>query len=133
MYRLLPKIGPLKPLSFEAPTPEIELLFARSFRHASDRYRAAIADIADGRFDLMNTDFDTGRPSRHGEYALADETYTELLVKLEHRSFANVPEGLRQNILSFYGPHPAAQGKHDRKHWASVQCALAVLAQQRAS
>lgn len=131
MYRLLPKIGPLKPLSFEAPTPEIEQLFARSFRQAADRYRAAIADISDDRFELMNTDFDTGRPSRHGEYTLADETYAELLLELEHRSFANVSEGLRQNILSFYGPRPAAQGKHDRKHWASVQCALATLAQRR--
>jgi hypothetical protein len=106
-------------------------LFARSFRQAADRYRAAITDIADDRFKLTNTDFDTGRPSRHGEYTLADDTYAELLSSLERRSFANVPEGLRQNILAFYGPRPAAQSKHDRKHWASVQRALATLTQQR--
>jgi hypothetical protein len=41
MYRLLPKIGPLKPLSFEAPTPEVELLFAQlspSRRSISSRH-----------------------------------------------------------------------------------------------
>jgi hypothetical protein len=30
LYRLLPKIGPLKPLSFEAPTPQAERLFLAS-------------------------------------------------------------------------------------------------------
>jgi hypothetical protein len=133
MYRLLPKIGPLKPLSFEAPTPEVELLFARSFRQAATRYQAILSGIADNRFELTNTDFDTGRPSRHGEYALADDTYAELLSKLEHRSFANVPEGLRRNILTFYGPQPApaTHSKLDRKRWASVQRGLATLTQQR--
>jgi hypothetical protein len=131
-YRLLPKIGPLKPLSFEAPTPEIELLFARSFRLASERYRAAIANVTDKQFNLANTDFDTGRPSRHGEYELADDTYAELLSKLEPQAFATAPVGLRRNILAFYGPKPApsARSKRDRKHWPSIQRALATLSQE---
>ena len=129
LYRILPKIGPLKPLAFEAPTPEVESLFARSFKQATERYRAAIADISNNRFDLANTDFDTGRPARHGEYPLADDTYAQLLAKLEQRSFANVPEELRVNILAFYGRQPTPYTKHDRKHWDRVQRALALMAE----
>jgi hypothetical protein len=132
LYRLVPKIGPLKPLSFEAPPPEVEALFARSFRQAADRYQAAIARVADNRFALVNTDFDTGRQALHGEYALADDTYAELLAKLERRSFATVSEDLKRNILAFYGPRPApsSDSKRDRKHWNDVQRNLALLSRQ---
>jgi hypothetical protein len=129
LYRLLPKIGPLKALAFKAPTPEVESMFAQSFRDAAARYRAALADIADNRFDLRNTDFDTGRPARHGEYSLADDTYRELLDTLEERSFREVPALLRQNVLAFYGPSPAPASKQDQKHWKSVQRALSALSQ----
>jgi Zinc dependent phospholipase C len=127
VYRILPKFGPLRPLSFKAPTPEVELMFARSFQQAADRYRAAIADVAAGRLDLVNTDFDTGCPSRHGEYGLADDTYADLLLEHERRAFVGVSERLRQNILRFYGAAPAPLTKDDRKHWTRIREALALL------
>ncbi len=37
--------------------------------------------------------------AKRGEYALADDTYDELLGKLAHRGFANVPENLRSNLV----------------------------------
>jgi len=106
MFKLMPKIGPLKPLSFKTPTPEAERLFARSFKDTQARYRAALEAIARGRLRLPNTDFDTGQPSAQGEYALADETYAELLHRLADRQFAGVPGGLRRNIVAFYAPEP---------------------------
>jgi len=127
LYRFVPKIGPLKPLAFKAPTPEVEAMFVQSFRDASARYRTALADIADNRFDLRNTDFDTGRPARHGEYSLADDTYRELLDILEKRSFRDIPAPLRQNVLAFYGAAPAPASREDHKHWKSVQRALSAL------
>ncbi len=102
-------------------------MFARSYRQATDRYRAAITDVANNRIDLANTDFDTGRPARHGEYALADDTYAELLAKLDHRAFAQVPQELRRNILAFYGSRPAPKTRHEGKHWENVQRRLAAL------
>jgi hypothetical protein len=51
---------------------------------------------------LDNQNFDTGRPTRKGEYKKADETYEKLL---DH--FADAPNNisieLRANILAFYG------------------------------
>jgi hypothetical protein len=130
-YRILPKIGPLKPLSFKAPTPEVERLFAQSFRVATDRYRAAIAEVAASRLDLVNADFDTGRPSRHGEYEMADDTYADLLLEHEHGSFVGVSDALRRNILTFYGAAPMPHTKHERKHWKRIREALAVLAERQ--
>ena len=64
IYRILPKIGPLKPLSFKTPSAEAEALFGSSFRDASARLRADVRAFAGGRVELSNTNFDTGRPSR---------------------------------------------------------------------
>lgn len=129
LYRVLPKVGPLKPLAFKAPTLEVEAMFARSFREAATRYRAALAELADSRFDLQNTDFDTGRAARHGEYALADDTYAELVERFRKRSLAGLPDAMRENILAFYGPRPApsAVAKHERKNWKRLSAALTEL------
>jgi hypothetical protein len=104
MYRLLPKIGPLRPLKFEAPTQAAEALFLQSLKETTDRYRSALLRLRSGRLDLANTDFDTSRPAVSGEYPLADETYAELLDRLERGHFATVSPALRQNIVSFYKP-----------------------------
>src|SRR5260221_14633889 len=40
LYRLLPKVGPLRPLQFKAPTKEAEALFLESFKRTRERYRA---------------------------------------------------------------------------------------------
>src|SRR5262249_8439322 len=82
IYRIVPKIGPFKPLSFKAPTLEAEKLFTESLRDTRARYGADLARTSATsakRLDFPNTDFDTGKPSAFGEYKLADETYADLL------------------------------------------------------
>jgi hypothetical protein len=102
LYRLLPKIGPLRPLKFETPNPAAEKLFVESLKDTRERYRASLHEVSAGRLRLTNTDFDTGRPSVHGEYELADKTYAELLDRLAKRKFNNVTPAVRRNILAFY-------------------------------
>ena len=51
---------------------------------------------------MPNTDFDTGKPTRRGEYGLADDTYDELLDKLAGRKFEDVPDALRANMIGYY-------------------------------
>jgi hypothetical protein len=114
MYRLLPKIGPLRPLQFKAPTPEAERLFLDSFKQTQDRYRRALATLRAGRLDLANTDFDTGERARHGEYELADETYATLLEKIAARNPRDLPKGLLADLNHFYGP-PARLTADNRK------------------
>jgi hypothetical protein len=132
IYRFVPKVGPLKPLSFKAPTPQAQDLFISAFKNAATRYRAAIDRVASGQVEIRNTDFDTGREARHGEYALADETYAELLTKLAARQFEGVPNPLRRDVLAFYGqrPAPSPTSKDEQKHWDQVESQLIALRNQ---
>ena len=127
-YKLLPKVGPLRALQFKAPTPEAEALFLESLNDTRARYRAALASVGAGRIDLVNTDFDTGKPSAYSEYALADETYAELLHRLADRKFAGVPDALRRNIAAFYAaaPHRTASRK-ERKRLDGIRENLVAL------
>ncbi len=125
MYKLLPKIGPLKKLEFKAPTPEAEALFLESVKDARARYGVTLDAVSAGRLNLPNTDFDTGKPSAHGEYALADETYAKLLDTLAGRKFAGVPDALRKNIAAFYAAAPMRQlSRKEQKRLAKVRTQL---------
>ncbi len=103
IYKLIPKIGPFRAFSFSVPTKEAERLFLESFTSTRVHFRQSLDALRGANMVLGNTDFDTGLPTRRGEYSLADETYDQLLGKLADRKFADVPEGLRSNILDYYG------------------------------
>ncbi|HEY6391012.1 MAG TPA: zinc dependent phospholipase C family protein [Bryobacteraceae bacterium] len=102
LFHIMPKIGPFKALAFKVPTPEAEKLFVGSFNDTMERYRVLLGEVRDKRLKLENQNFDTGRPTRKGEYKKADETYEKLL---EHIAGApnNISIELRTNILGFYG------------------------------
>jgi hypothetical protein len=78
LYRLLPKIGPLRPLAFKVPTPEAEALFLESLKRTRERFGAALTELRRGALQLPNLNLDTGQPEARGVYPLADETYREL-------------------------------------------------------
>jgi hypothetical protein len=122
LYKLLPKIGPLKPLQFKAPTKEAEALFLESFKGTRERYRAALDALGRGPLELPNTNFDTGKASVHGVYTLADDTYAELLERLTKDHEAAVPDALRRNINAFYASAPdRMSGKKERKRAGKIK------------
>jgi hypothetical protein len=126
--RIVPKVGPFAPLSFKAPTPEAEGWFIESFNATLKAYRTSLAQASNGTLNLQNKDFDTGEPTRAGEYKLADETYAKLLEKLAAKEFEGVTPELRQNILAFYGDLNAPIAtKQDRKDWRNTLSALGKL------
>jgi hypothetical protein len=127
-YKLLPKVGPLRPLSFKTPTPEAEKLFEESFKDAKSRYGATLDALGRGRLNLPNTDFDTGKPSRHGEYALADDTYAQLVDRLSKDDFASTPPALRRDIAAYYaGPPIRTLTRDEEKRMERVRKQLAAL------
>ena len=128
IYKLLPKIGPLRPLSFKAPTHDAEAFFTASLKETRTRYAGALEEVRDGRLALTNTDFDTGKPSVYGEYSLSDDTYRELLRRLADRHFADVPPALRANITKYYaGLDLAKMDRKERKRAQKIQKMLAAL------
>ena len=78
LYKLLPKIGPLRPLAFKVPTPEAEKLFLDSLLRTRQRFGTELRALSRGPLQLANVNLDTGKPIARGEYALADETAREL-------------------------------------------------------
>jgi hypothetical protein len=130
-FLLMPKVGPFRALSFKMPSPETETLYLKSVNATVDQYRVYLQSLAAGRLALANTDFDTGKPTRAGEYRLTDEAYAKLLGKLADAKFADVPPELRQNILEFYAdPDTAIATKRKPDDWKKT---LENIEQLRAS
>jgi hypothetical protein len=100
LFRLIPKIGPFKALAFKVPTPEVEKLFIGSFDDTKESYRLLLLEVKENRLQLQNENFDIGRPTRRGDYKMADESYSKLLERLDKAS--TIPPDLRANILAFY-------------------------------
>jgi len=103
IYRLIPKVGPFRTLKFSVPTPEAERLFLDSFTSTREHFKQSLDALKSSRLNLANTDFDTGKRTKRGEYSMADETYDELLGKLADHKFAGVSEHLRSNLADYYG------------------------------
>jgi len=123
--RIIPRIGPLKTLSFKPVTPETERLFLESFAVTLDQYRALLRQAQPGRLDLMNMNFDLGRPTRAGEYGRADEAYVDLLTKLSKREFNHVTPELSKNILVFFDDLKRnIATKKDSDDWRKIALAL---------
>jgi hypothetical protein len=130
LYRLLPKIGPLRPLKFEAPTAQAEQMFLASLKDTRDQYRASLDALRENRLQLSDRNFDTGRPSRHGEYELADKTYAELVNRLAKAKFRTVTPALRRHILAYYDQEPGrALDRKEAKRMKKVRSQLAALRQ----
>jgi hypothetical protein len=128
VVRVLPKIGPLQPFAFKLPTPEAQELFKKSVQIVMSEYcNLAQQEQTSKSPPLPNADFDTGRPTRAGEYALADETYGEWVRKLADEKFENVSVIQRQNILTFFGnmpKQPIDEEEKEAKTIAKTQEAL---------
>lgn len=123
IYWIVPKVGPLKPLAFKTPTPEVDKMFVASLNEAHARFARLVRDLRDGRLRLDNTNFDTGRPTRANEYAHADVTYAEWLETLSKRDFAGTSPAVRRELTAFYekASLPQDANRRARKQWAEVQ------------
>jgi hypothetical protein len=134
--RVMPKIGPLKPFAFKLPTPEASKIFRASFQKVMAGYCANIArqpaDTTAAPLALANSDFDTGKPTRAGEYGLADETYGDWLRRLAKHKFEGLDPTARQNILAFYGTTPKAPVSQEEKEGDKQKETAEALEQLRA-
>jgi hypothetical protein len=127
LFRLVPKIGPFRPLDFKRLTPETEKMYMASFNSTIDRYRELLSEQNAGRLKLPNDNLDVGTFTPAGKYKLADAAYSHLLHKLQGH-YAEMPPELRSNILAFYHDLGVPiSTKTDDGDWASVLEELAQL------
>ena len=102
LYRLTPKIGPLKVLTFRTPTPQTEKLYEDSFNVTLDHYRGLLTAVGAGDLTLPNDNFDVGEMTVRGKYRLSDRAYEQLLDKLAKQDFAGTSSELQTQLLSFF-------------------------------
>jgi hypothetical protein len=102
VLRIVPKTGPFKSLQFRAPTPEVEKMFMASFNATVDSYRAFLANVDTGSFELPNQNIDMGAPTVASQYLGTDLAYDKLLGKLADHKFVGISADLRGNILDYY-------------------------------
>jgi hypothetical protein len=102
LFKVVPKFGPFKPLAFEPLTPETERLFLDGFKASLDQYRQMLRSLRDGRLSLRDIDLDTGEMPTRGRNALGDETYSDLVEKLEKANYAGASPGLRGALGEHY-------------------------------
>jgi Zinc dependent phospholipase C len=128
LFRILPKFGPLKVLQLRTPTPATEQLFEASFNTSMDRYRQLLNDVAAGRLNLPNENFDTGNVTEPGKYQLNDAAQARLLDELAKQHFTGASPQLRAELLDFFAdPNAPLQIKRKKKDWAKVQADLEQL------
>lgn len=112
LFEILPKVGPLRALTFHVPTPATQKLFTDSFVKSLKLYQEQLATIrAKETLALANTNFDTGEASRFGVYRMADEACAKLLIKLSDHKFVGVDSDLRRSLVEYYGNSVPADAK----------------------
>jgi hypothetical protein len=128
LIRIVPKIGPLRALSFRTPTPQTETLFMTSFNVTIKNYKQLLAEVRDKQLAIDDRNFDTGEPTKPGAYFMADNAYAKLVDTLAKQQFANIPAGLRENILAYYAdPNSPIATKKKSKNWSRITTELQQL------
>ena len=102
LFRLIPKVGPLKAIDFKVPTTATESLFIKSVDSTTDQYQTLVDELRLSPIHLVNRDCDTGKPTRPGEYKLTDEAYAQLLHRLSLRNFDLLTPDIKDDITNYY-------------------------------
>ena len=124
--RVIPRLGPFKPLAYRDPTPQTEDLYFKSMNNVVERYSRMVQAAAGGGLNFPNRNLDTGDLTRPGDYELTDEAYAGLVRRLAKHHFANVTPALQANILDFFSNAPLNRSKKIHK-WRETQSALVQL------
>jgi hypothetical protein len=120
LFRIIPKVGPFKALSYRMPDPQSEKLFMASFNDTLMRYREFLHDVSQSRLRLADRNLDTGGATKRGRYRLADRAYDQLLEKLYNKK-REVSSTLRAKILEFYGRSESLASEKARLELAALR------------
>jgi Zinc dependent phospholipase C len=120
--KIVPKVGPFKAVDFKIPTQKTEDSYIASVNDTIENYKTLLHRAGQKQLDLSNTDFDTGKLTKPGEYALTDKTYARLLEHLEKHDFENTSTELRRTVLAFYADVSAPIAtKRNPEDWQKTQ------------
>jgi Zinc dependent phospholipase C len=102
LFKVVPKVGPLRAIDFKEPTEKTENLYFKSVDQTVAHYREALKQVKQGDLHDPEINLDTGKPTKRGAYPLADVTYRHLLDALAYDGFAHMNAGVQNDVLRFY-------------------------------
>jgi hypothetical protein len=124
--KLVP-FGPAKVLGYRNPTPLTEDYYFRSMDRVLAQYHLLIEQANAANRDFANLNLDTGYPTRKGEYALADQTYADLVQRLARDHFVHLTPAVQRNILAYFAGGEPANGSLKPGAWRKTASALQQL------
>lgn len=128
LLRFVPKIGPLRGLSYKDPTPKTQDLYMESVNETVASLRTELTRARQARADFAAFDLDTGSPTHAGEYELADNTFRQLVRRLEKDKFAHTDAALRTAMVDYFANfQPKLRNSSDSKRWAEDVSTLNLL------
>lgn len=126
--KIIPKVGPFRAAKVKIPTMQTEDMYIKSVDNTVENYKFLLSQLNANQLKLPNTDFDTGKETRAGEYSLSDKTYEHWLDKLAQHNFDQVTPEVRDNILRFYSDLNAPlHTKRNKKAWTKLLAELEKL------
>ncbi|QJD94607.1 zinc dependent phospholipase C family protein [Mucilaginibacter robiniae] len=99
---ILPKIGPLKTLKFVYPGRDGEKRFMQTFDTIVVKYTAMLRQVDNNQYAVSDINLDTGHATTSGDYGLADETYSKLVLNLQKEGLQCMSAELQQNVLQYF-------------------------------
>jgi hypothetical protein len=129
LIKLIP-FGPAKILGYRNPTPQAEDNFFRSMDKAMDEYHLLLRQVRTGNLDFPNRNFDTGRLTRAGEYALSDRTYVAYVERLRKDHYRHLTPSVKADVLAYFSQGIPANGSIKNKDWKKLNATLQELQKQ---
>jgi len=115
---LVPKVGGAADLAIKIPDNQTQEWYLESVNHTVDVFREtlqkALIEGVNDPVELVNIDLDTGKRAKVGDYALADQAYEELLIRLTSRPGRQIPESLKKHIQEYYAGSGIPDGERER-------------------
>jgi hypothetical protein len=131
---IFPRVGIFKTLWFKVPPPRTEAMFEQSFANTLELYENLLAQQGSGQLQLANVDFDTGRPTRLGEYRMCDDAYSELAILLAKKDPAALSPELRENVLAFFAnPQAPYATRWKPEQWEQTLTAVQQLRSEQSA
>jgi hypothetical protein len=125
--RVIPKIGPFRALKFKVPVNEAETYFAASFDSIVNSLNRDVNTLKNSALEIDNFDYDTGNPTKHCEYELADGSYSEWLLKLRKNDFQTADANIKNDIRKYYAGFRTMPLKNKCKRCEKVFTAITEL------
>jgi hypothetical protein len=94
---------------------------------AIDEYHKLLRQVKANDLRFANRNFDTGEPTRAGDYSLCDRTYVAYVFRLKDDNFRHLTPSVKADVLAYFRQGLPANGSIKNKDWKKLNAVLKEL------